>query len=393
MTATVRPPAPALLLYEPQVEGHHPGWLRFLTEDLLSAGYQLTLAVDLRPQAKAVLADSLGDLLARVKLLAAVEPDGRRRGGSRLRSVQLCLAESGAPRVFLCEFDQLASTLFRQAAVGCLPPAGLRGRMGGIYHRPRFMAASPWSPNRWLKQAGFRRLLGRGWLRPLLLLDPYLVRERRADFPSAPIYFLPNPCPTGYDADASEARRQLGVPPGRRVFLFYGGGYRRKGLHVAVAAMRLVSASEPVFLLCVGRQNPQGETAHVLEELTRQGRALLIDRYVSAAEERLAFAAADVVLLPYLNHFGISAVLSQAAAARKPVIASDEQLLGRLTRDYRLGLLFPSGDAAALADRIREAAGLSAERAAEFIAAAGAYAGRNSRAAYRAALLQALEEP
>ena len=245
----------------------------------------------------------------------------------------------------------------------------------------------------WLKQAGFRRLIGRGWLRPLLLLDPYLVRARRAEFPPAPIYFLPNPCPAGYDADSFEARRQLGVPPGRRVFLFYGGGYRRKGLHVAVAAMRLVSASEPAFLLCVGRQNPQGETALDLAELTRQGRARLIDRYVSSAEERLAFAAADVVLLPYLNHFGISAVLSQAAAARKPVIASDEQLLGRLTRDYRLGLLFPSGDAAALADRIRETAGLSAERTAEFIAAAGAYAEQNSRAAYRAALLQALEEP
>ena len=52
MTPAVAHTAPALLLYEPRVEGHHPGWLRFITEDLLSAGYPLTLAVD--PQAPAV---------------------------------------------------------------------------------------------------------------------------------------------------------------------------------------------------------------------------------------------------------------------------------------------------------------------------------------------------
>ncbi len=390
MTATDQAGEPALLLYEPRVEGHHPTWLRFITEDLLSAGYRLTLALDLRPQSKAVLEDNLGGLLARVRVVPAVEPDGRRRGGSTLRSVQLGLAESGAPRAFLCEFDELASVIFRRAALGWLPPAGLQGRMGGIYHRPRFLAAPRWSPNRWLKQVGFRRLVCRGWLRPLVLLDEYLVRDLQAQHPSAPFHYLPNPCPIGFEADGVSARRQLGVPADRRVFLFYGGGYRRKGLHVAVAAMRQVPVSEPAFLLCVGRLNPQGETALALEELKRQGRACLIDRYVSSAEERLSFAAADVVLLPYLNHFGISAVLSQAVAARKPVIASDEQLLGRLTRDYRLGLLFPSGDAAALAGRIREATGLSAERRAGFVAAAGAYAERNSRAAYRAALLAAL---
>ena len=34
---------------EPSVDGHHVGWLRFITEDLLGAGFSLTLAVDTRP--------------------------------------------------------------------------------------------------------------------------------------------------------------------------------------------------------------------------------------------------------------------------------------------------------------------------------------------------------
>jgi glycosyltransferase involved in cell wall biosynthesis len=378
-------------VYEPRVEGHHPGWLRFVTEDLLSGGWELTLAVDLRPESRVILEDSLRDLISRVRLVPALEADGRRRGGGTLRSLLLCLGESGASRAFLCEFDELASAIFRSAAWGRLPPELLRGRVGGIYHRPRFMAAPRWSPNRWLKQRGFRRLVANNWLNPLLFIDEDLLRERQDEFPGAPLGFLPNPCPSIYEGDRTAACLELGVPPERRVFLFYGSGYRRKGLHLAVAAFLDLTPADNGFLLCVGRQNPDAATARGLERLLRENRARLINRYVSTAEERSSFVACDVVLLPYVNHFGISGVLAQAAAAGKPVIASDEQLLGRETREYRLGLLFPSGDVAALRERLREFGRLTEARRAELATAAHNYAVSHSRLAYRAALLKALE--
>ena len=390
MSASVRPGSSHVLLYEPRVEGHHPAWLRFITEDLLSGGFELTLAVDGRPTARQVLEDSLGELRAHVKLLNALEADGRRRGGNTIRSVALCLGEAGAARAVLGEFDEIASRMFRRAAMGLWPPATLRGRVGGIYHRPRFMVAPWWSPNRWLKEAGFRRLLAAGWLNPLLLLDEALLAGRRAEFPDAPLFYLPNPCPAPYPGERTEACRQLGVPLDRTVFLFYGGGYRRKGLHLAVEAFLGLPRDQGAFLLCVGRQNPDPKTAAGIEELARQQRALLINRYVSSAEEALSFVAGDVVLLPYLNHFGISAVLTQAVGARKPVIASDEQLLGRETREHGLGLLFPSGDVTALRERIVEATRFSPEQQREYGLAAAAYARRHSRAAYRAALLEAM---
>ena len=151
------------------------------------------------------------------------------------------------------------------------------------------------------------------------------------------------------------------------------------------------SPDTPAFLLCAGRQNPAGETARGLEELVRQNRARLVNRYVSVLEETELFAASDAVLLPYLNHFGTSGVLSRAMAAGKPVIVSDDQLLGRLVREHSLGFLFPSGDVAALTERIRQAVQLSPEAANRFAAAARAYAERHSRAAYRLALLNALD--
>ncbi len=379
-----------LLLYEPRTEGHHLGWLRFLTEDLLSADCQLSLAVDLRAEARAKLEDHLSDLWPAVKVHSAYDSQGRRHQGGKARSIAFCLRQSGAEQVFLAAFDEIASSCWRRAFFGLGPPGELRGHMGGIYHRPRLFIAPWWSPNGKLKRAGFSRLVKSGWLAQLLFVDEFLTRELQAKYPGAPLHFLPDPCPKGYDLASADARRQLGVPPDNRVFLFYGTGSRRKGLHLAVAAMLGLPAEHTSFLLCAGQQNPEGNTARRLGQLVEQRRALLINRYVSVAEEKLCFAASDAVLLPYLDHFGASGVLSRAMAAGKMVIVSDEQLLGRLTRERGLGLLFPSADAAALREQIRSAAVMNSEQAATWQAAARRYAEHYSREAFRATLLASL---
>ena len=380
-----------LLLYEPRTEGHHLGWLRFITEDLLSIGWQLTLAVDLRPENAPAVREQLGELLPEITLINAYDANGRRHGDGKMGSVAHCLRESGAARVFLCAFDEIASHCWRRATFGICPPIGLRGRIGGIYHRPRFCGAPGWSLDRWLKQPGFQRLISQGWLRQLLFVDEYLAHDLKNQFPAAPLFFLPDPCPAGYDGEVRAARRALNLPEDKKIFLFYGGGYQRKGLHLAVRALQDLPANSPAFLLCAGRQNPAGKTASGLAQLVQQGRARPINRYVSLAEEKYCFAASDIVLLPYLNHFGTSGVLSRAMAASKPVIVSDEQLLGRLTREQGLGLLFPSGDVKILREKIQQAALFSPKEISGFSTAARAYAGRYSREAYRRALLASLK--
>ncbi len=382
-----------LLLYEPRTEGHHLGWLRFITEDLLSANLQLTLAVDLHPGNEQKVREQLGELQSAVALINAYDASGQRHGDQKSGSVATCLQQSGAANVFLCALDEIASHCWRRATFGFFPPPELRGRIGGIYHRPRFLAASKWSPDRLLKQTGFERLVKQGWLRQLLFVDEFLAREQQYLFPNAPIFFLPDPCPSGYDGDRAVARKQLQLPPEKCVLLFYGTGARRKGLHLAVEAMLRLPVNSPAFLLCAGQQNPGGETARGLEKLIQQNRARLINRYVSEAEEKDCFAASDVILLPYLNHFGTSGVLSRAMAAGKPVIVSDEQLLGKLTREQDLGLLFPTGDIAQLADRIQKAAAFSPVETERFFIAARKYAARYSRKNYRDALLASLEIP
>ena len=379
-----------LLLYEPRTEGHHLGWLRFVTDDLLSADFQLSIAADLRPGSRERVEQNLAGLLDEVKLFSAYDENGRRHLGGKSRSVAHCLQISGAENVFLCALDEIASHCWRAATFGLRPPPELRGRMGGIYHRPRFLAAPKWSMDRGLKIPGFQRLLREGWWRQILFVDEFLVAALQSATPTAPFFFLPDTCPSGYDGDTLAAKSQLEIPASRKIFLFFGTGARRKGLHVAVEAMLRLPPESPAFLLCAGRQNPTGKTASGLEQLVQQGRARLINRYVTVTEEKNCFAASDVVLLPYLNHFGTSGVLSRAMAAARPVIVSDEQLLGRLTREQGLGLLFPSGDVKILCEKIRQAAAFSPEETRGFSAAARAYALRYSRAVYRRALLASL---
>lgn len=380
----------SLLIYEPNVDGHHVGYLRFMAESLLAAGFQITLAVDTRPASFQRIQEQMAELLGRVQIISAWGRSSHPRK-DKVNCVAECLTQSGAAAVFLTTLDEIASPLLRRAAFGLLPPANLRGKLGGVYLRPRFLDGCGLAPNRWIKSLGFMRLLRQGWFRQLLFLDPFMDEQLKAKHPAAPSFFLPDPFPDDFKADRLDARRRLEVPDGRPVFLFYGGAYRRKGLHLAVQAMVNLPENAPAFLLCAGKQPDDSGVARDLEKLAAQGRARFINRYVSTDEEKLVFAACDFVLLPYLNHFGSSGVLARAAGAGKPVIASDEQLVGRLVRQYDLGPLFQSGRVPALEQAILKAGAASPAELARWQAGAENFAKTCSRAAFQATLVAAVE--
>jgi len=377
---------PHALIYEPRVEGHHQVWLRFITEDLLGAGWKLTLALDPSAESQERIQKRLDSLAGRVNRIPAFnEADKHPRADAG--SVAACLAQSGADLVFMNCFDEIASSVLRRAAVNTMPPPALRGRLGGIYLRPRFLDRREFSPNSWIKSLGFARLMRGGWFTHLLFLEQQLKETCERKFPNTPAFVIPAPFPDNFATDAAEARRHFEVPEGRRVFLFYGGAYRRKGFHLAVEAMLALPKTSPAFLLCAG-ESSDAAVEQGLQTLSAQGRAKVIRRYIFEAEEKQLFAASDAVLLPYLKHFGASAVLSRSVGAAKMVIASDEQFVGRTVRENNLGLLFPSGDAAELRESIRQSVAASPEQWARWREAAENFSPRWSRAAFRSVLIE-----
>jgi len=202
---------------------------------------------------------------------------------------------------------------------------------------------------------------------------------------------LADPYPENFHADRAASRRQFNLPDDKFVLLFYGGGYRRKGLHLAVEAMLKMSAPGKAFLLCAGLQPKSARLARELEMLRAQGRAEIVNRYVSAGEEKQLFAACDAVLLPYINHHGTSSVLSCAAGAGKPVIVSDEHFIGQTVRQYKMGLLFESGNVPELQNAVIQAASAGTGELSKWQTGAQAYAKTCSRAAFRVALVAAME--
>lgn len=378
--------APDVLIFEPKTEGHHLPWLRMIAEDLLNTGLRLRLAINDQAGVSKRVADQLGDVLDRVEVMSAAAPEALAQGRFEPAQVAVCLEKSGAARVFMPCFDEIASVLLRRAAFGLYPPASLKGRLGFIYHRPRVLMPTGLSINRIFKKRGFQNLLRRGWFDRILLLDEYLAAAQRSSPDGNLFSFLPTPGPQTYNIPYLEARQKLGLPGDMCVFLFYGGGYRRKGLHLAVEALAKLPGNNAAFLLCAGQQPKDAELAAGMKGLEAQGRVMSLNRYVTTVEEALCFCACDVVLLPYIRHFGVSAVLSQAVMAGKMVIASDEELTGRRVRDYHLGLLFPSGDSAALAKRIETASRMGEADRAVFLHAMDRYRPQCTREAFAQAL-------
>jgi glycosyltransferase involved in cell wall biosynthesis len=377
-----------ILVFESRVEGHHLGYLKAITEELLCAGYRLTLAVNTSPKPYAKIRAEMGNILERVSIVPA--NDGS-NGRTSIERIAWLFGQAQADFVFFPNLDEIGSAMMRRAAFGLLPPASLRGRLGGIYYRPRFLGDLGLSPNLWLKAAGFARLLHGAWFSHLLLLDPYLHARLKTREPDKPVFFLPDFFPAEFAADRAAARRQFELPANQRVFLFYGAGYRRKGLALTVKAMLAMGDYTPAFLLCAGKHAANRHVVHGLEQLVSRGRARVINRYVSNEEEKQLFAAGDVVLLPYRRHFGSSGILVRAIGAGLPVIVSDEELIGRLVRERDLGILFRSGDARALQQAIEHVAHASQQDMLRWQAAARTAAPNWTRAAFRDALVASFD--
>ncbi|MGA9177716.1 MAG: glycosyltransferase, partial [Desulfobacterales bacterium] len=198
---------------------------------------------------------------------------------------------------------------------------------------------------------------------------------------------LPDPWSGDFAQPMDQARELLKIPLDKFVFLNYGIGDKRKGLHLVIQAMLEASHESRLFLLCAGQISRNNTIRSGLDKLETLGHAKVLNRYVSDVEETLCFCAADAVLLPYVNHFGSSGVLSLAAGAGKMVVASDDGLVGKRVLEHKLGLLFSSGNTKALGKSMSQAMSLSRSDRDQFRNSALEYALSCNRESFRQALL------
>lgn len=157
--------------------------------------------------------------------------------------------------------------------------------------------------------------------------------------------------------DATAAHRPVFDPP---KLLFVGQARREKGAQVFLDA--LCRLTIPVAVTIAGPQ--RADQRQKLESIALPCPVTWIDRHLDSNELREQFAAADLVVLPYLDEFaahgGASGVLIDTLANGRPLVTTDA-LADQLPDEYGGAVAVRAGDPDALAAGIESALGRVSE--------------------------------
>jgi len=178
-------------------------------------------------------------------------------------------------------------------------------------------------------------------------------RELEALVPDRPVVVHPHP---PYDVFTSggvpsrdDAKRALGLEGD--VLLFFGLVRAYKGLLTLLDALPAVLAHRRVTLVVAGEFYDDRAPYEARLDAGLRDRVVVHDRYIANEDVARYFAAADVVVQPYL-HATQSGVSQVAFACERPVIATRTGGIPDAIADGETGLLVPPDDPRALADAI-----------------------------------------
>ena len=167
--------------------------------------------------------------------------------------------------------------------------------------------------------------------------------------------------------------------------VFVGQAVARKGLPLALRAFAALREHVPVTLDVIGAEREQLEVMLMdLGGITAHGK-------VDDVRKTELLAAADLLVAPSLGGESFGMVLTEAFAVGTPVVASAIAGYNDVVSDGRDGVLFPRGDAAALAQTLLELADDVPRRKAMSVAAA-ASARRFAWPLVAAAVLESYED-
>jgi glycosyltransferase involved in cell wall biosynthesis len=358
-----------VLILEPDAEGHAQEWLQHLVEFVAADTTAAAISVVAPPALCAALSRSMPVVAdGRIRFIALTPRELRLcthrslsiAAFARWWTMRRYLARTGADSGFFLSLDLL-----------CLPLAlGLRAMgkpIAGVLFRPsvhyRTLGKYQPSPAERLrdlrKDLLYRLTLRNPCVRAVLSLDPFFPAHAESHYNHGiKVRALPEP-PIMVQPDGDAAPAVDFAPPGRVGLLLFGYLTERKGPLEVLDALRLLPThiSKRTALLLAGRIDPTIHSAikERCAALARERPELWVrieDRWLNRAELEILVARSDVVLAPYQRFVGSSGVLLWAARAGRPVLAQEFGLVGRLTRDHRLGAVADSSDPARLAHEI-----------------------------------------
>lgn len=163
-------------------------------------------------------------------------------------------------------------------------------------------------------------------------------------------------------ASLAEARRKLGLPAGKNLFLLFGGIHPWKDPESVIMAFKDRIEAVQVIIAGISVLNEGFSKIRTLVgEHHLEDSFLIVERFIPETDKEWYFRASNAVLLPYKAQFRQSAsTLWEACRFLKPVIASRIEPLEDVSR-YGLGLSFEPQDGGSLREKILEFLSLSEE--------------------------------
>ncbi|MFM0499401.1 glycosyltransferase [Paraburkholderia caffeinilytica] len=354
-----------VLIVEPNLTGHRWRYVEWTMQACTEAGYPCILATESANEdhrlARQIVAANRADLQ-----IAFVDPEERPRGVLRasnqysrfhryFKRVYRIVGHAQPIRLVVVPYvDYFFYALpFLGSPFRKTPWIGIT--MRSTFHHHKVGIKSPDRPIvNAVKALLFKRAIRSVGLRTLLTIDPTLPEwsAHNASKNSAAVAYVADPFPDEHAENPALARQRLGLDSTQRYLLVYGSITERKGIYELVHA--LTRLEHAPTLIVAGEQD--AGTRHFMRNHVRSltPAPLILDSFIANDVERDLFSACDAVWLGYKGHYGMSGVLVQAYRFGKPVIATEDGLIGWFSRRCELGPILKDLSSASIGQAITE---------------------------------------
>jgi glycosyltransferase involved in cell wall biosynthesis len=350
-----------ILLFDTILDGHHPDYLMHVieyfsgrpdVEVVVVSGEKFKADVDARRAADQLVWGSnvtfAGIPMDQIARLHAMNI--YRRSFVEWNLVLEYARVHKATHILLMYFDyfQLAAWLGKRSPIP----------VSGISFRTDFFAeATGFYPK--FKKWMLGRALQSGQIKNLFCLVQSLVPAIKRMAGPAHVEALCDPIKSYVISQEARAafRKKHGIPTDKKVYLNFGFLDDRKGIEVFLKACGQLPPSEHAHMCLVlagpiaPAYLPQIEKA-IAQVPTLQ--VITLFGYLPAQEVQICFELADVALMLYQGHFGMSSVLVRAAMAGKPMLGTDLGMIGDLIRSRSLGMEVDATDYLVVGNALRQ---------------------------------------
>lgn len=348
-----------ILVYEPQLTGHHAVYLKHILQAARQVADSITLITSTHCHELPEYKLHLEGQIYNVNVLAVEDTahlSGLKQDIFRYQLLRTHIAELRPDAVWIPFVDRLAQVAGLMRCINKpLLPRDLPIPVVGLI----FRGAYAYNLNTRLGTIKDRISLKLATMAPLhaLYTPDNLLYKFLENQGCVHARLMPEPVqvpilPEGLNLCAE---LQLPVDPTARFIVSLGGQNRRKGVDLLIKAFLKSKPGPEDYVVLAGKLD--ADIVAVIEENRNHPlfqQLIVHDELLTDEHLEYYLAVADFIAVPYPEHIGSSSFVIRAAASIKPLIAANTGWIGHTTEQYNLGFTCNVSDISQLSDLLSQ---------------------------------------